>query len=129
MLSSASSIGNIIGQFYQASLLPNIQGGQPTGDVICGADRNVFTFKEMRAKTEYLQTIDNYFSMFGYKVNSLKVPNLTNRSNWNYIKTNDINIIASIPQEDLDTIKNMFDSGVTLWHKTNYFLDYSQTNN
>ena len=66
--------------------------------------------------------------MYGYSTNTLKIPNLNNRPNWNYIKTIGINIVADIPQEDLQTIKNIFDNGVTLWHKPTTFLDYSQNN-
>ena len=67
--------------------------------------------------------------MFGYKVNSLKVPELHTRRNWNYIKTIDINIIGDIPQADLQEIKSLFNNGITLWHNPSTFLDYSQSNN
>ena len=30
--------------------------------------------------------------------------------------------------EDLQEIKRMFDNGITLWHDTSKFLDYSQNN-
>ena len=64
-----------------------------------------------------------------YKINEVKIPNLTGRSNWNYVKTIDCNIIANVPQVDLQEIKSLFDNGITLWHKTSNFLDYSQNNN
>ena len=88
-----------------------------------------FTFRKMRAKTEFLQAIDNYFTMYGYKVNLLKIPNITGRTNWNYIKTIGANILGNLPQLDLEEIKEMFNNGITLWHNTSTFLDYSQTNN
>ena len=66
--------------------------------------------------------------MYGYKVNMVKMPNLTGRANWNYIKTVGCYIEANIPQEDLQDIKNMFDRGFTIWHHTNTFMDYSQSN-
>lgn len=123
-----TNIAGTMGQFYSASLMPNIEASQNTGDVNYSAKRNTFTFRCMRAKTEYLKTIDDFFSMFGYKVNLVKVPNLTGRQNWNYVKTIDCNITGNIPQMDLSEIKNMFDVGVTLWHNTSTFLDYSQNN-
>lgn len=128
-LNTAGQIGDIIGQFYQASLLPNIQGSQPTGDVIWGANANCFMFRRMRAKNEYLQAIDDYFSSFGYKVNVVKIPNITGRTNWNYVKTLDCNFTGSnIPQQDLNVIRTMFNNGVTLWHNSATMLDYSQSN-
>ena len=51
--------------------MPNIEGGGNTGDVNIDTNKNTFTIREMRAKTEYLQIIDNYFTRFGYKVSRL----------------------------------------------------------
>lgn len=85
-LSIAGNIANTIGSFYTASLLPNISGGQATGDIAWSADKNGFTFREMRAKTEYLKVIDEYFTRYGYKVNRVKTPNITGRTYWNYIE-------------------------------------------
>ena len=67
--------------------------------------------------------------MYGYKVNSVKIPNLTGRKNWNYIKTIGATIHGYFPDNDLKELKQMFDNGVTLWHNPNTFLDYSQSNN
>jgi hypothetical protein len=67
--------------------------------------------------------------MFGYKVNRMKVPNITGRQNWNFVRTTGCNVIATIPQNDLQAIKTMFDDGVTLWHNPATFQDYSQNNN
>lgn len=126
--SEAGEIAGLIGEFYSASLSPNIEGGGNVGDVLFSDGGNTFTFKAMRPKDEYIQQIDDYFTMFGYKVNELKIPNITGRSNWNYVETQNINILADIPQNDLNLIKEMFNNGITLWHTTNYFLDYSRTN-
>lgn len=62
--SVAGTVAGTIGQFNQASLMPNISGSQATGDVIWACNRNKFTFREMRAKTEYLKIIDDYFTRF-----------------------------------------------------------------
>lgn len=124
-----NAIANSISPFYNASLMPNIEAPQNVGDVNFSSKRNTFTFRCMRCKKEYLKTIDDYFSMFGYKINELKIPNLTGRSNWNYVKTIDCNILGNIPQMDLQEIKDMFNNGITLWHTTSNFLDYSKNNN
>ena len=46
-LSVAGNIGSTIGQFYSACLMPNISGGQATGDVIWSCNRNMFSFRQM----------------------------------------------------------------------------------
>lgn len=89
-------------------------------------DKNIFT--RYTIKYQFAERIDKFFDMYGYLTNQVKIPNLNNRPNWNYVKTIGVNIIGNIPQIDLQTIKNIFDNGVTLWHNTATFLDYSQNN-
>ena len=79
-------------------------------------------------KPEYASIIDNWFDMYGYKVNEVKIPNITGRRNWNFVKTVGCYIDGDIPQSDMQEIKSMFDKGVTFWHNPSTFMDYSQTN-
>ena len=127
-ISTANSIAGIVGSYREASIQANQVSGDNSADVSFSMGANGYSIFEKRCKLEYLKIIDDYFTMFGYKTNLLKVPNITGRSNWNYVETNNINIVADIPQEDLDMIKSFFNNGITLWHTTTYFLDYSRTN-
>lgn len=85
-------------------------------------------FDRYSIKSQFARRIDKYFDMYGYLTNERKTPNLNNRPNWNYVKTIGANIVGNIPQFDLQSIKNIFDNGVTLWHNASTFLDYSQNN-
>lgn len=76
---------------------------------------------------EYRKKLSDFFKKYGYKVNELKIPNLTTRQNWNFVQTTDINIHANINNEDLAEIKNAFDNGITLWH-TNDIGNYNLAN-
>lgn len=125
----AEKIGNMVGQFYEAKLLPNINGGVNTGDIAFANGSNNIYFYQMRSQLQFIKIVDNYFSMFGYKINNIKVPNINSRANWNYIKTTDANILGNVPQFELQKIKNLFNTGITFWHNPNTFLDYSQSNN
>ena len=82
----------------------------------------------MSIKAEYARCIDEFFSQFGYKCNRVKVPNITGRRNWNYVKTVGCYIDGDIPQADMEELKNMFDRGITFWHNPATFADYSQNN-
>lgn len=120
---------NHIGQFYQHSLMPNsAKGNTNAGDINVCDKKNGFYFIGKSITSEYAEIIDKFFDSYGYATNKIKIPNLNNRPNWNYVKSIDINIIANIPQNDLLEIKKMFDSGLTLWHNPSTFLDYSQNN-
>ena len=67
-------------------------------------------------RSEYAEQLTNYFKMFGYKVNKLEVPNTKSRKSYNYIKTVDANIVGNIPNNYLNTLKGIFDHGLTIWH-------------
>lgn len=118
-LSVAGAVGKTIGDFNQASILPNINGGQAIGDIIWSANRNCFTFRQMRVKTEYLKIIDDYFSRFGYAVKKIENPNLKGRKYWNYVEIGQSEDIGygEVPSKYMDIINNVFRSGVTIWHQ------------
>lgn len=130
LMTASSSVGGLIGQFHQASLLPNISGGQATGDVIWTADRSTISIKEMRVKNEYLRVIDEYFTKFGYKTNRLKLPNLTGRTYWNYIEIDKNDVIGhgNVPNVYMDEINNIARKGVTIWHNHDNIGNYSLSN-
>lgn len=124
-----SDVASAMQEQHIAQLTPDVaRGNINCGDINYSMGKNCVTFACMSCRREYAVMIDSFFSMFGYKVNEVKVPNITGRSNWNFVKTKQCNVLGNIPQEDLDEIKAMFDSGITIWHKTAYFLDYSQNN-
>lgn len=124
-----NNISNTIGQIYKHSIAPyTSQGNINGGDVLSGAGINSTYAYAMSVKYEYAKKADDFLSMFGYKVNSVKLPNVTGRTNWNYVKTVGCYIAADIPQEDLQEIKDLFDRGITFWHNPTTFRDYSQSN-
>ena len=126
---SAIGIANALITKKQHELIPpQTRGNLNCGDVITSSNKNNFHFYKMSIRQEYAHIIDDYFTMYGYKVNSVKVPNITGRTNWNYVKCIGANIEALIPEYYLDEIKNLFNAGITLWHNPSTFLDYSQSN-
>lgn len=116
-------------QIEKQKLLPDKVNMSGSNSTLIGynlIDKNIFT--RYTIKRQFAERIDKFFDMYGYLTNTVKTPNLNNRPNWNYIKTIGANIIGDIPQEDIQTLKNIFDNGVTLWHNKETFLDYSQNN-
>lgn len=51
-----------------------------------------FTFYKTRITDEFAHIIDDFFSMYGYATNRVKVPNTHSRPHWNYVKTTNCNI-------------------------------------
>ena len=113
----------------QANMVADQAGGNVNcGDIMWAKNRCKFTYLPMSIKAQFARCIDEFFSQYGYKCNRVKIPNITGRRNWNYVKTIGCYIEADIPQNDLAEIKAMFDNGITLWHNPSTFADYSQNN-
>ena len=128
-LSTASTIASAVGQTHRAETTPpQAHGDTSNGDINFARQRSAFNVYGMSIRREYAEVIDKYFSMYGYKVNTVKVPNVTGRANWNYVKTVGCYLAGDIPQEDLAELKSMFDKGITFWHNPSTFCDYSQSN-
>lgn len=116
-------------QIKQAEMTPNSsKGNNNSGDLNYALGLNCFGYHKYTIKAEYAKIIDDYFTQFGYKVNSLKIPELSSRVYWNYVKTHGCNIVGDIPQEAIQEIKGFFNRGITIWHDPTKFLDYSQNN-
>lgn len=116
-------------QVEQQQMLPNNATLGGSNATLLGyglVQKNIFT--RYTIKSQFAKRIDDYWDMYGYETNEIKLPNINNRPNWNYVKTIGANLLGNIPQADLQTLKNMFDSGLTLWHNPDTFLDYSQNN-
>ena len=125
----ARQIFDTMQENYQHSLIPDsAKGNSNTGDITFSAGNMDIPLYKMCIRNEMAQCIDGYFSMYGYKVNIVKVPYINSRVNWNYVKCIGANIEGLIPEFYLDEIKSLFNAGITLWHNPNTFLDYSQSN-
>lgn len=123
------SVAGMMQQIREAKMTPDSAKGNLTGgDLTYSLGRIGFSFQKMTIRYEYAKMIDDYFSCFGYKVNSLKNPNINGRLNWNYVKTVGCNVTGDIPQEDIEEVRGLFDRGITIWHNPSTFLDYTQSN-
>jgi hypothetical protein len=85
-----------------------------------------FAIVKKQIKTEYIRKLEDFFHMFGYKLNEIKIPNFKTRKNWNYIQTSNCHINGNFNNEDLVEMRQIFDNGITLWHTDdvgNYSLE------
>ena len=81
---------------------------------------------------QYKKRINNYFKRYGYAFNDYAVPNIYSREHYNFLKCNVCHLISeTIPREHQEEIKQIFESGITMWHLENGVkpLDYSVSNN
>lgn len=82
-------------------------------------------------KRQFAEIIDNYFDMFGYSTNLVKVPNINSRPHWNYVKTRYCYLTGNLPESAESAIRDIFNNGITFWKNPgeigNYSLDNSPT--
>ena len=123
-LNSYNQRANIDASLKDQQSKANISHGAyiGVGSIICG--QIGFKGQLITVTAENIKMIDDYFSMFGYKINQIKVPQFNSRPYWNYIKTSGVNLIGNVPQNALNIIKQMFDSGSTMWHNISYMYKY-----
>ena len=129
VVGGVSTIANQLAQMYQMKLTPDqTRGNINSGDVTTGMNKNTFTFYGMSIREEYARIIDGFFDMFGYKVNEVKVPLSDHRPEYWYTKTIDVSIDGDVPAEDMQTIKDCYNRGVTFWKNPANIGDYSVSN-
>ena len=129
VVGGVTQIAGTLSQIYQQSFAPpQAKGNLNAGDAVTASDMNDFHFYDMSIRKEYARIIDEYFDMFGYKCHRVKIPAKAHRENWWYTKTIDANITGNIPQEDLQTIKDCYNRGITFWRNTINFKNYGASN-
>ena len=131
---AAGAAGNMLNYMSGLARYEDMQAAPPT---VRGVPSGVskFTSNGLRfriydktPRPEYLVEVDNFFDKYGYNVSIVKVPQYNSRPAWNYLETKEINISGNVPQDDMQELKNIFNSGVTIWHDPAHFGDYSQNN-
>ena len=130
-IGAAGGIASQVSQIYQHSLVPpTVKGNTNTGDVVTSSEDNTFYFYHMSIKQEFARIIDDYFTRFGYKVNSLKVPNITGRTYWNYVEIGAGEDIAfgNLPIDAMEDINNIFRRGTTIWHNHDNIGNFTLNN-
>lgn len=131
------SIASSVASVYQHSLAPDqARGNTNIGDFTFGFSHLNLDFKRISIKEEYAKIIDDYFERFGYKVNTIKLPNQTGRHYWNYVQIGAEECIGystveerSVPSSSMELINNIYRSGVTLWHDHDQLGNYNLRNN
>lgn len=132
-----------ISQFMNASHLPTVTRGQTNGNTLFSTATQGVYANRICVKAEVAQQIDQFFDRWGYAVERIEAVNITSRPSWNYVKTGgaaprSLNAGAGAaapftrgrgtPADALDVIRRAFDGGITFWHNTASFGDYSQSN-
>lgn len=139
IVGGAQQIGALMAQKADMAIQPPQSRGAFSSNVNIVAKMHTFTFYTKGVDYEHAKAIDDYFTMYGYKLNRVQKPNLCARPAFTYIKTVGCNISSRMGQpatrpgpqfctEDRTKITSIFDHGITFWVNGDRIADYSQTN-
>lgn len=105
---------------------PNQTIGAASSNGLQGIAMNSGGYRFIGLQLASARRLDWFFDTYGYQIDQLKLPNLTSRPSWNYIKTVGACMGGNIPADRLATINKCLDAGVTFWHNVrvgDYGLD------
>lgn len=126
--SGGQKLMNLIGSVEDKRQVPDTVQGQVLNDNINFAKDLVMPcFYTMGIRREYAEIIDGYFDIVGYKVNSLKIPNIRGRAAWNYVETDHAVVNGNVARNFIEIMENALNRGITFWH-TNDIGNYSLAN-
>lgn len=124
-----NSIKGILASVQDAQVQPNsCKGSTASSGLDLARDTATFFIEQIGIKPEYARIIDMYFQMFGYQVNAVKIPNFKTRHRWNYLKCVNTSTYGNVPFDDLNAINDMFNNGLTVWHREDFMYDYALVN-
>lgn len=124
---------NVVQQFAENSYKASVDGDMLRGNFQnsnLNVSHNMQNFYHGQAKIteEYAKYIDDFFTVFGYACQEVKIPNISARPHWNYTKTSNCLINGQLPSDDIDKICTIFNNGVTFWKNISEIGNYSLDN-
>lgn len=127
-LRKINTVSNVMNTFTKVASQPTIQGNVGSGYVQSAKRIQGLVFQTVGIKDEYAKMLDDFFTKYGYKVNTIKKPNISGRPYWNYCKTIGCTVVGKLPADDMSKICEIFDNGITFWHNPNVVGNYSLNN-
>lgn len=126
-----SSLSNTaVNQYYgmqTAKLMPDKVHGQEGSNTMLSYQQMDFYFTIRCLKMEQLRSIDEYLTMFGYRVDRVKKPNLESRTRFNFVKTKNSIVQGRLPWDVRKAVMMILDRGITFWHG-DFIGDYTTPN-
>lgn len=127
-VSGAMQIGDALAQKGDKAIEPPQAKGNFSTSVNITNNMQSFSVYERCVSAERARIIDDYFTMYGYKLNRVQTPNINARPAFTYVKTVGCHIKGNMCNEDTVKVEAIFDNGITFWKNGDRVADYSQNN-
>ena len=129
VVSAGSSIADAIINIDVAKKLPAIRKGNVNAQPLACDKRVGYYIRRMCLNSDVMKSVDDYFTMFGYKVNKVKTPNRRNRPYWTYLKTRGCHVDGGAPADAIERIEAIYDNGIRFWTDAQNVGKYTTLNN
>lgn len=128
-VSGIVAVAGVVAGVIQHATLPMQAQNSQGSSAMTALGLKDFAFCHMHIRGEFARIIDEYWNVYGYPVHRVKLPNISNRPHWNYIKTIGVNIVGNVPADDLAKIKSCYNNGITFWKNGAEIGSYDLDNN
>lgn len=126
--SGGLQIGQQLAQKKDMDIAPPQSRGSFSTSVNITNNKHTFSLYQRSITYEAARIIDDYFTMYGYKLNRVQTPNINARPAFTYVKTIGCHIKGNMCNEDTVKVEAIFDNGITFWKNGDKVADYSQNN-
>ena len=103
--------------------IPNTAKGNTSGNSKFQNGYSGWYYAKVCIREEFAKIADDFFDMYGYQIDRVKVPNREGRKYWNYVKCQNschhAKSNSGVPASDMDKINRIYDAGITFWHPWN----------
>ena len=122
------SIASLMAQKNDMERTPAQARGGTSATLLTCNGQMTFSFYTKSVTAERAHMIDDYFTLYGYAVKNVKVPNRNVRQSFTYTKTVGCHISGNICTADKVKIEKIYDNGITFWNKNVTVGNYNATN-
>lgn len=126
--SGIQQVGSLMAQNHDKDIVPPQSNGSLSSSVNITNGMHSFTLYRKCLSYEMARIIDDYFTMYGYKINRVMIPAIDARPYFTYVKTIGCNLYGDFPMEDQKKIREIFDRGITFWKKGDVIGNYTVNN-
>lgn len=124
----ANTAINYMSTEYEKGNMVNVPAGEQSASCLVANRELNFRCYELNIIRADAERIDDFFSLYGYATNKIKIPNINGRPQWNYVQTQGCAIAGNVPATIRATIEQIFDSGIRFWNNGDNIGNYSLTN-
>lgn len=128
VVSGATQIAGALAEKKDKEFEPPQARGTFSSTINAANGLHAFFLMDKTVNKEHAKIIDDYFTMYGYKLNRVQKPNINARPAFTYVKTIDCHIQGNVCNEEIVKIEGIFDKGITFWKNGDKVADYSQDN-